>query len=106
MNTETVTISAAALKANNLASWLLFVYTVDPAEFKAAFAKIGIRVANKDDLGRLKVIHDSAMDINGKVKNTKGIPIYFDVMKITKNVNLSKDEMSNALSKNLIKFVQ
>ena len=99
-----VKISATALKNNDISSWLLFPYIVDPIEFKATFAKIGIRIQNMGDLKYLKVAHKKGLDINGKIKNSNGNRIYFDILKLCKNVNLSKKELSTALKNKLIEF--
>ena len=99
-------ISISALKADDVKTWLLYPYTVDPIEFKASFAKIGIRIRNKEDISRLLELRNRNFDIYGKVKNSQGRRIYFDILKIAKNVNLSRNELVKALQHKLIEFVK
>jgi hypothetical protein len=95
----------ALMDLNCVSEWLKFAFNVDRAEFTAAFAKIGLSVKTQEDLDGLAELHRTKGDVKGFIKNTKGKPIYFDVLKIVKNINITKDELQRALKNKVIQFV-
>jgi len=102
---KTEKISTSLLKADDIDSWIRFTYLVDPVEFKQSFARIGIRVRHQEDIELLSIAAKNGLDKNGAVKNALGKNIYFDILSICKNMNLSEDELREALVTKKIEIV-
>ncbi len=94
------------IKRENLAkqdipSWFVFCYHLNPTIFKNKFREYGIKIENEADLASLVRLALSGGDKKGLIV-IDGKPVYFDSLKIINSINLKAEEIQKGLREKFI----
>lgn len=87
-------VSREGLLTQNPSDVIRLAFFLSPDKMQTAFSKLGITVANENDVNALIKITENKLDTSGKLKSKEGNVLVFDTMRIINNIPFSEQEGS------------